>query len=230
MTISENAILVGVVPYDSRWPAKGAIPHFDRLHDAVENLRDAVRVCAIKVSEIEKDSDLSDEGRRRRKADIGISIIREIQGGQALAKARGTVEHVLSKIAERMGLNVKPPANAVDQLLFGEIRSYVGKLPAEKRLDFLRKQSSDARVATAVLHAPAFLSSLSNEEHRIFGEMVAHSVSADDVELKKEIEKAAEHLEAGARNAARLVGERCGLVKTNEGWVVPGKPAGVKVT
>ena len=65
MKFSESRIAISVVPHAAKWPEAGTTIAWAALHDAVAALRNVVAGVDEQVTAVERDSDLSDQGRCR---------------------------------------------------------------------------------------------------------------------------------------------------------------------
>ena len=90
-----------IVPHQVRWPAEHI--HWQRLHQVVNEARERVSQAYAQMDEIDRDAELSRDGKYRQRREAAAQAIADFEASQTLARAR---EAVKSAVAN----NIKPEA------------------------------------------------------------------------------------------------------------------------
>jgi hypothetical protein len=222
-TFAEHGLKLSICPSQARWPEPHVL-HWQKLHATVDEARERVGQASAVFDAIDKDGDLSPEGRARKKRKLALEALAEFEKSQALASAKKAVEKQVNAWAEKTGLAIKTPTNIAEAVIQSEIRAHVGNMK-ESKLGFLEKHVTDPVVASAVLGAPGFLSGLKENEIAFVKERVEKHVSPEIAEAKVATVQAMQQAEHGWERAMAKIGERAGLTKGPEGaWRDPKVP------
>lgn len=218
------ALAAGIVPHQVRWPEAGTSFPWQALHEAVNTLRRTAEGVDELADGVERDADLSEAGRLRRIADIGLQGIADVTGNPQAARARTSVANALESLSQRIMDAVKPPGSPAEVALYAEIRQHM-RMQGGNPFEFFKKHAADERVASAVLSAPAFLSGLTDTEFNHLKNEAESRINPTARGTMNELSKALEHLEAGIKSAERMIATRCQLMKTKDGFAVPAMAA-----
>jgi hypothetical protein len=134
------------------------------------------------------------------------------------------VAKVVDRLAEKVGVAVKPPSDIHQATLHMHSRD---RLAATKdgRMAFLEKNAADPAVSSAILTAPAFLSGPNDAQLVLVKHKVEQHVSPEIAEARATTLKAAKEADAGWQRAMGKIGERGGLTKGADGmWRGPKVP------
>lgn len=164
---------------------------------------------------VERDTDLSPEGRWRQKAKIAQQAITDLETLDGnLESTRQLVSSVQAKIDEF----VKKPKDATEATLHNEIRDKLSKLQdASARMNFLQRYGSDAEIASALLTAPAGLTDLSDAERALLRSKVEGQVNPEIVAERDAMTKAVQQAEEAWTRAEKLIANRAGLQRRSDG-------------
>ena len=144
------------------WTAKGL--HWEKLHASADEARDRVAKAWAEMDEIDRDRDLSFEGKVRRKRRLAAEGIADFEKSRALAEAKKVSERQLAKWNEQSGLTIKPAANIHEAAVYSKIWDKFDALKGASRMAWLQKHGDDPIVASALLTAPACVSGMSDTE------------------------------------------------------------------
>jgi lipopolysaccharide biosynthesis regulator YciM len=100
---SELQLRMMIVPQQARWPAPEYL-HWQRLHGAANEARERVRKAYVQMDEIDRNVDLSPDGKYRQRSKTAAQAIADFEASKTLARARETVELAVAKH------NVEPKA------------------------------------------------------------------------------------------------------------------------
>ena len=217
---SELQLRATIVPQQARWPAAEYV-HWQRLHAAANEARERVSNAYKQMAAIDRNADLSPEGKERQRRNVALQVIAEFEASKTLGHAQEAVTYVMEQWNAKVGLVVKPPSNIAEATVHAQIRD---RLCAMKggRMGFIEKHASDPVVASALLTAPPFLSGLSDAELAMVKHKVEQHLSPEIVEAKAVTAKAIKETENGWRLAVDKIGERAGLTKGPDGtWRDP---------
>lgn len=204
-----------IVPQQQSWPAPDYL-HWKALHAAADEARQRATGAFSMMDEIDKDPDLSPEGKRRRKQQAASEAIADFQQSRSLANAKAAVERQVTKWAEKTGMAIKPPTNIAEAVVQSEIRAHVAAMKGSK-VGFLQQHVSDPRVASAVLSAPPFLSGLSDAEVAVVQQRMEKHVAPEIAEARDATLKGLKEAKEGWRRAQDKIGEKAGLTKGADG-------------
>lgn len=206
----ELRIRATVAPQAEQWPDD--LLHFQRMKAVITEARERVSKAYAHMDEIDRNADLSREGKERQRRKAAAQAIADFEVSKTLARARGTVAQVVEQWVEKVGLTVKVASNIHEATVHTQIRDRLAAMK-DGRMGFLEKNAGDPIVASAILTAPAFLSGLSDAELAMVKHKVEQHVSPEIAEARAATLKALEHAEAGWQKAMDEIGERAGLTK-----------------
>jgi cysteinyl-tRNA synthetase len=113
---SELELRMMIVPHQVGWPAPEYL-HWQRLHEAADEARERVSKAYAQMDEIDRNPDLSREGKERQRRKTAAQAIADLEASKTLARARETVElavgkhnveqHVSPEIAEARDATLK---------------------------------------------------------------------------------------------------------------------------
>ena len=93
---SELQLRATIVPQQVRWPAPEYL-HWQRLHEAADEARERVSKTCAQMDEIDRDADLSRDGKYRQRSKIADQAIADFEASKTLARAREAVKLVVAK-------------------------------------------------------------------------------------------------------------------------------------
>ena len=206
------------------WRRSGTHPKFSTgSHCISPPTRSAARQAFAAIDAIEADKDLTSEAKRRKQHERAAATIARLdEQTVSLEKARESVARQMQRWNEKVTSVVKPFQTEAEALLHGEIRRHVASLKDEReRMAFLEKNGADARVASALLEAPAFLSGIGNAELALIKAKVEKQcLSPEIVEAKAKVEKALAELERAPQAASSMIASRAGMNGTTPSLAV----------
>lgn len=85
-----------IVPQQVRWPAPEHV-HWQRLHEAVSEARDRVSNAYIQMDEIDRNAELSRDGKYRQRSKTAAQAIADFEASKTLVRARQAVELAVAK-------------------------------------------------------------------------------------------------------------------------------------
>ena len=85
-----------IVPRQARWPAPEHV-HWQRLHEVVDEARERVSKAYAQMDEIDRDADLSRDGKYRERREAAARAIADFEASRTLARAREAVELAVAK-------------------------------------------------------------------------------------------------------------------------------------
>jgi len=223
---TELRLRATIVPQQSSWPAPDYV-HWQKLHAAADEARQRVSGAFSIMDEIDKDPDLSPEGKERKKKKAAAEAIADFQNSKMVSNAKEAVERQRAKWAEKTGVASKAPTNFAEAMVHAEIRAHLAAMKGGK-LGLVEQHISDPRVASAVLGAPSFLRGLTDTEIAIVHKKAEQHVAPKIAEARDATLKSMEEAEKGWQRAKDKIGERAGLTKGPDGvWCDPkvSKPA-----
>ena len=217
---SELQLRATIVPEAERWPDD--LLHWQRMKAAVMEARERVSKAYSQIDEIDRNADLSPEGKERQYKKAAAQEIADFEASKTLVRARGTVAQVVEQWNAKVGLAVKPASNIAEATVHAQIRDRLAAMK-DGRMGFLEKNAADPVVASAILTAPSFLSGLSDVELAVVEHKVEQHVAPEIAGARDATLKALEQAEQGWQRAIDKIGERAGLTKGPEGR--PSSPA-----
>ena len=218
MKISDTEIGM-ICAFDARWPSVDTNVAWRHLHDAVTAIRQTVRDADLQISSEEENGDLSTMGKIRAMGNVGLALIAVLQNLPELTRAEASVTRMVEHFAKGSTMPIAP-TEVADVLMAQELRAHVAKQKKPKPIDFLLKRKNDACLVAAVMHAPAYLSGLSDEEKNLFireAEIALFPGASGD---KNALLKALDQLRSGVKKAERMIGDRAQLLNTGDGWTI----------
>jgi hypothetical protein len=193
--------------------------HWQKLHASADEARERIAQAWAAMDEIEKNGDLSPEGKERQKKKIALQALAEFEKSKTLATAKQSVEKQLEAWAEKTGLAIKTPTNIGDAVIQSEIRAHLATMK-NGRIDFLQKHATDPVVGSAVLGAPGFLSGLKESKVTFVKQRIEQHVAPEIAGARDATLKAIKEAEHGWQRAMNKIGERAGLTKGSDGeWL-----------
>ena len=93
---SELELRATIVPQQARWPAPEYV-HWQRLHAAADEARERVRKAHKQMVEIDRNADLSPEGKERQRRKAAAQAIAAFEASKTLARAREAVTYVMDQ-------------------------------------------------------------------------------------------------------------------------------------
>lgn len=227
---TELQLRAEIVPQQARWPEPnteaslvGDRPtlrglHWEKLHACADEARQRVAQVRAAFDAIDNDSDLSKEGRDRKKKTYAADAIADFQRSKALLGAKDTVERQLAEWAKETGLTIKEAANIGEAVMYAEVRAHFAAIKENHdRITFFEKHATDPRVASAVLGAPSFLSALTDADIVLVQTRVERHVAPEIAKARDDTLKAMADAEQGWQNAIHKIAERAGLTKAPDG-------------
>jgi hypothetical protein len=216
---SELELKATIVPQQVKW--RDDLLHWQRLHEVVDEARRRVGDAYKSMAEINRNPDLSSEGKDRQRRKVAARAISDFEASKTLQRAQETVARVMEQWEGKVGLMVKPASNIAEATVQAQIRDRIAAMKGS-RMDFLLKSAGDPIVASAVLTAPPFLSGLSDVEVTALKQKVERYASPEIAEARDATVKAMSEADHGWQRAMDLIGERAGLTKSPEGmWRDP---------
>ncbi|MGZ9272365.1 MAG: hypothetical protein ACXW6T_24850 [Candidatus Binatia bacterium] len=103
-----------IVPQQVRWPAPDFV-HWQRLHAAADEARERVRKACMLMAEIDRNADLSREGKERQRRKAALQAIADFEASKTLARAREAVTYVMEQWNAKVGSAVKPASTSPRQ-------------------------------------------------------------------------------------------------------------------
>jgi hypothetical protein len=79
-----------ICPGQYEWP-KSEYVHWQKLHEAANEARERVKKAYIQMDEIDRDADLSRDGKYRQRSKIADEAIADFEASKTLARAREAV-------------------------------------------------------------------------------------------------------------------------------------------
>jgi hypothetical protein len=93
---SELELRATIVPQQVRWPAPEYL-HWQRLHEAANEARERVSKAYMQMDEIDRDADLSRDGKYRQRRKTAAQAIADFEASKTLARACEAVEVAVAK-------------------------------------------------------------------------------------------------------------------------------------
>ena len=93
---SDLELRVMIVPKQASWPAPELV-HWQRLHAAADETREAVRTAYRRMDEIDRNAHLSREDKARQRHRVATQVFAEFEASKTLTRAREAVELVVAK-------------------------------------------------------------------------------------------------------------------------------------
>ena len=85
-----------ICPRQSEWP-KPEYVHWQKLHETANKARERVSKAYMQMDEIDRNADLSPDGKYRQRSKIAAQAIADFEASKMLARAREAVELALAK-------------------------------------------------------------------------------------------------------------------------------------
>jgi hypothetical protein len=214
IAFSELRLKATIVPQQVRWPAAEFV-HWQRLHAVADEARERVSKAYAQMEEIDRNADLSREGKGRQRRKAATQAIADFEASKTLVRAREAVTFVVEQWNAKVGLVVKPASNIAEATVHAQIRDRVAAM--KSRIGFLERNAANPVVASAILTAPSFLSGLSDVELTMVKYKVEQHVSPEIAEARAATLKAMNEAEQGWQKAIDKIGECAGLTKGPDG-------------
>jgi hypothetical protein len=220
---NELKLRASIIPTQPEWP-KPEVIHWMRLHECADKARDLVKLAHAAMDAVDANPDLSPQGKARQSRKVGAEAILALQNANDLERARKAVAHQMQQWQAKIGLALKPPADAPEAILHWEIRDrFVALRDERERMSFLERFAGDAQIASALLTGPAGLTNLSDAERAMLKVKLESHTPSEIIAARDATAKALQEVEAGWKRAQDVIGQRAGLTKGADGtW---GQPA-----
>ncbi|RUU59443.1 hypothetical protein [Mesorhizobium sp. M2C.T.Ca.TU.002.02.1.1] len=205
--INENDVAARITPQSIHWRDTAALMHWQDLKGTVDAARSLVLAVDEQCRAVESDSDLSPEGRARRRVEIAQKAMADFAAFKPLAKAESSVAKALSIFESKMTSLPKKPDHVADVMLAQEIRAHVAKQSSPA--NYVLSHLSDPAIVGAVLNAPGYLTGLANTDLVVIRERAASSLHPEETKRIKEASEALEATRQGIEAAKRMILERC---------------------
>jgi cysteinyl-tRNA synthetase len=92
---SELQLRATIVPQQVRWPAQYL--HWQRLHEVANEARERVSKAYKEMDEIDRNSDLSREGKERQRSKTAAQAIADFEASKTLTHAREAIELAVAR-------------------------------------------------------------------------------------------------------------------------------------
>jgi hypothetical protein len=106
--------------------------------------------------------DLSPEGKRRQRAELGTAIIANMQASKTPARLHETIDQITQKYQDKIDSNIKRPTNPHEEAVHAQIRDRLFNM-RDGRMSWLEKNIDDTLIG-AVSTAPGYVSGLTEAE------------------------------------------------------------------
>jgi hypothetical protein len=214
--------LKSICPHADQWPTE--YMHQKTLVVAANEARTFLRDAYVKFDAIEANRDLSPEGKRRQRVELGIAIIVKMQASKTLARAHETIAQVTQRWQDRIDVNIKRPTNPHEEAVQAQIRDRLFNM-GDGRMSWLEKNIDDTLIS-AVVAAPAYVSGLTEAEYQFVKLQLERHAPPEIIEARAFVQKASAEIERGWRAVIARVGERASLTKGPDGtWRDPSMSA-----
>ena len=95
--LSELRLRATIVPQQVRWPAPEYL-HWQKLHAVADEARGRVSKAYALMDEIDRNPDLSPEGKDRQRRQVAAQAIADFESSKTLARAREAIEFATAKL------------------------------------------------------------------------------------------------------------------------------------
>jgi hypothetical protein len=114
----ELQLLTMIVPHQARWPAPELL-HWQKLHAVASEARERVSRAYMQMDEIDRNSELSREGKGHQRREIAAQALAELEASRTLIRAREAVRYVTEwqRDGEHVTPEVAEPRAAAGQAL-----------------------------------------------------------------------------------------------------------------
>ena len=203
-----------VLPESFKWPAPD-YTHWAKLHGLADECRSRVSRAYEAMDAIDKNDDLTPEGKIKARANLAETAIANFQKSKTLDEARSAVERQMSYWQKKLEAAIKPATTYGEAVAQSQIREHISHLDAKERLGFIDKQIDNEIVISAVFSAPEFLSGLTTVEANVVrNKLAARVLTPEAVEARIATERAWAAAEKGWSRSIELIRQRGGLGKT----------------
>lgn len=211
-----------ICPNADQWPIE--YMHQQTLVAAAKEARAFLRDAYAKLDAVDANRDLTPEGKRRQRAELGNEIIVMMQTSKTPERIREAVDQVLRKYQAKIDANLKRATDPHEEAVYGQIRDRLFNMK-EGRLSWLEKNIDDTLIG-AVLTAPAYVSGLTEAEYQLVKLQLERRAPPEIIEGRAFTQKASTEIERGWRAVIARVGERAGLTQGPDGkWRDPSMSA-----
>ena len=93
---AELELRVTICPEQCEWP-KPEYVHWQKLHEAANEARERVSKAYMQMDEIDRNADLSPEGKYRQRSKTAAQAIADFEASRTLVRAREAVELAVAK-------------------------------------------------------------------------------------------------------------------------------------
>jgi hypothetical protein len=197
---------------DARFPTH-PVAHWQDLRAVAPRARQILKDTNAKMNSVETDRNLSPEGVKRARAEIGKAAIAQLND---LAAPSPAVERRMKALNEKTdaALAEGSAQNSTQGQVASEIRSYVANSDAPAMT--AHRLIGNKKALAAVLDAPAFLSGLNDDEHNALRSRAG--ASTDSGKEAQEIGKALEVNNGTVRQAVGKIAQRAHLQHHDGDW------------
>jgi hypothetical protein len=216
LTTAEINVLI--VPSSVRWPDSPLVS-WSKLRECVDTLKGLVRDVDDQCRNAENNKDLSIQGIQSRRTDVGQKALTQLSDFRQLRSAEKSVKENIEHLEQRLAKLPAAPTDTSDVMLATEIRAHVAR--QKSQFEFAVKKMSDPRVLGALLHAPAFLSELSDEHLNLIRDRARQALHPEQTELQTKLRGALADVQKGVDAAKRAILERCEMREDPDGQFQP---------
>jgi len=209
--LTDIEIATRIVPTMLRWPPAEIAKTitWDRLRDAVDQLRGLIRTVDDGCVAAEQDTDLNPDGIARRRQTLGRQAISELANWPPLQATERAVTENIEYLEKRMVDLPQAATSVADVMMAQEVRAHVKQ--QKSPIDFVLKSLADPRVIGVVLNAAPYLSGLSDAAWNVVRERARAALHPEQQQMQQHLTKALDDLRKGVEAARRMVLERCDL-------------------
>lgn len=212
--LSDNEIQMRIAAKRFDWLDCGTTIAWSRLHETVDALHGLARVVDDSCYQAEQDADLSPDGIRRRRSEVGRQALTELANFKPLKTAEKATLENIELLERKMTDMPQPPTGAAD-MPGREIRNHIRQ--QKSPIDFVMKRLSNPRVLAAVLSEEAFLSGLTDAELNVVRDRARKTLHPQQADMRDKLAKALTELREGVEAARRVVLERCEMRVDDDG-------------
>ncbi|MBZ9673434.1 hypothetical protein [Mesorhizobium sp. ES1-3] len=199
---------------EARWPSSDVSIWWRKSHEAMAAIRAGVRLVDIAIAQQEGNHDLSDAGRLKAIAQIGLAAIDAGIAGAEVAAADREIDRRVAHVSTAITLP-EVSNDIADVMLAAEIRAFIRSQHGSGNdpVNYLYKQKvmADQRVVAAVSAAPAFLSGIDDEQKTQFLARAQLQMFPSSASEQQQLLKAKIALHDAVAAAERMVGQRAQL-------------------
>src|SRR5262249_53755284 len=131
----ELQLRIQIAPSQSRWPTE--FRHFQLLHRQVDYARNMLTEFRKAAADIDRDRDLSHQGRGRKKARLAMEFIAKLEDSDLPKNAAAAVEDMQRRWGEKQGAVLQGPKDFGEAALHSEIRRHIAHLDDKGKRIFI---------------------------------------------------------------------------------------------